>query len=122
MTRGGAAAARRAHNPKVAGSSPAPATKLNRGKAPIYMGAFPFKNAESSSLGVGSQFNQFSGFGVGADLKNSNLSESTPLFWKAWAARVNHENALVFLNDGIVGVPENNDVNMFVEYGLKCLT
>ena len=27
--RGGAAAARRAHNPKVAGSSPAPATKID---------------------------------------------------------------------------------------------
>ncbi len=29
--RGGAVAARRAHNPKVAGSNPAPATKVNQG-------------------------------------------------------------------------------------------
>src|SRR5690606_30484517 len=33
LSRGGAVVARRAHNPKVAGSSPAPATKWSRGVA-----------------------------------------------------------------------------------------
>ena len=38
-SRGGAAAARWAHNPKVAGSSPAPATRNNM-KGPDQIGAF----------------------------------------------------------------------------------
>ena len=33
LSRGGAVVARRAHNPKVAGSNPAPATKWSRGVA-----------------------------------------------------------------------------------------
>ena len=47
MTRGGAAAARVAHNHEVAGSSPAPATKEN---ASAFAGVFSFEWREPSGV------------------------------------------------------------------------
>ena len=45
MTRGGAVVARRAHNPKVVGSSPAPATKHKALKTNMFSGPFLFLKA-----------------------------------------------------------------------------
>ena len=60
-----------------------------------------------------------SAFAVWLQFQDSYLAQAPQLLWQPGASGVHHQDSLVFLNDGVVGVAEYNDVDGSAKHRLK---